>query len=217
MRWPDLLEAVGRNFRAPDGYTLEQLAAADVGPLAEALARWYPDIAVGAESVHLDPTFYETHCFLRGGDSDRPIFCFVFRHSGSIVAMATIEKNDGSLTVISRMGAAAPEHRNQGLANTAPIIIESLARKMGAELLYHVVTLKSAHQQRVAEKYGYVLAGIIPAHDRDLIAPGTIRRVYEALYIKVLVPDEAIALPPANALTERTRAAWLALFGSPAP
>jgi hypothetical protein len=129
--------------------------------------------------------------------------------------MATIEKNDRALSIVSRLGAASPDHRGHGLAHTAPVIIEMMARAMGAELLEHIVTLESAHQQRVAEKHGYVLAGIIPAHDRDLVAPNTVRRVFEALYVKVLVPLDAIHLPPPGALTERTRAVWTALFGAP--
>ena len=217
MRWPDFDDAVLTAFQPPTEYTLEQLAREDIEPLTTLLPVWYPAIAVGAESVHLEPTFYEQDFFLRGGDNDRPLFCFVFKREGVLVAMATIEKNDRALSIVSRLGAASPEHRGHGLAHTAPVIIELLARAMDAEVLEHVVTLESAHQQRVAEKHGYVLAGIIPAHDRDLVAPGTVRRVYEALYVKVLVPDDALHRPPPGSLTERTRAAWTVLFGDSPP
>lgn len=217
MRWPDFDATVLKAFEPPAGYTLEQMTREDIEPLTALLPAWYPAIAVGAESIHLEPAFYERQFFLRGGSNDRPLFCFVFKHEETIVAMATIEKNDRKLSVVSRMGAASPEHRGHGLAHTAPVIIELLARAMGAELLEHIVTLESAHQQRVAEKHGYVLAGIIPAHDRDLVAADTVRRVFEALYVKVLVPADAIRLPPAGALTERTRAVWAALFGASPP
>jgi hypothetical protein len=49
--------------------------------------------------------------------------------------------------------------------------------------------------------------------NRDMIRPGEIKRVYEAIYAKVLVGDDAVSVPTEEGLTVRTKAVWAALFG----
>ena len=49
----------------------------------------------------------------------------------------------------------------------------------------------------------------------SMIRPGEVKRVFEAIYAKVLVGDEAVFMPTEQALTVRTRAVWRALFGEP--
>ncbi len=58
----------------------------------------------------------------------------------------------------------------------------------------------------------YQLVGIVPAFDRDMIRPGEIKRVYEALYAKVLISSESVVTPPEGALSFKTRKVWNALF-----
>jgi hypothetical protein len=36
---------------------------------------------------------------------------------------------------------------------------------------------------------GYQLLGFVPGYDREEVAPGVVKREYEAVYAKVLVPD----------------------------
>jgi hypothetical protein len=93
-------------------------------------------------------------------------------------------------------------------------LLERIGRAIGAELVYYFATLKSAHQQVLAERFRYKLVGIVPAMDRSVTGPGEIKRVYEAIYAKVLVDEGQIAAPPADALTVRTRAVWDVLFGT---
>jgi hypothetical protein len=54
--------------------------------------------------------------------------------------------------------------------------------------------------------------GIVPGYDRDVIANGEVKRVYEALYTKLLVPSDAVHTPPVESFTDRTREVWCALF-----
>jgi hypothetical protein len=45
-----------------------------------------------------------------------------------------------------------------------------------------------------------------------MVAPGVIKRVYEAVYAKVLVADKNLLSPQAGNLTRRTRAFFELLF-----
>jgi len=57
-----------------------------------------------------------------------------------------------------------------------------------------MATLKYPHMQRALEDAGWQL---IASHrfDREMIAPGIVKRVYEAMYAKVLVPTQASSGP----------------------
>jgi hypothetical protein len=197
----------------PRGYALAQLRRQDVPNLVDRLRDWYPDIVVGAESCHLLPEFYYEHTALAEIEEDRAILPVIAKNGDNIVAMITFEKNPLSFTLTSRMGAVAPEHRGSGLALLGPKLLESIGRAIGAELAYYFTTLKSAHQQVLAERLRYQIVGIVPAFDRDMVRPGEVKRVYEAIYAKVLVERDAITLPDYGVLTVRTRALWKTLFG----
>lgn len=81
-----------------------------------------------------------------------------------------------------------------------------------SELAYYFATLKTRHQQVIAERRGFQLVGIVPGYDRDVITDGVVKRVYEALYAKLLVPSDELYIPPPESFTKRTRAVWSTLF-----
>ena len=56
------------------------------------------------------------------------------------------------------------------------------------------------------------LIGIAPGYDREMIAPGIVKRVYEAVYAKVLVAETNLLHPHARNLTGRTGAFFRLLF-----
>jgi hypothetical protein len=66
--------------------------------------------------------------------------------------------------------------------------------------------------QRVFETLGWQLIGITPGYDREMVAPGVVKRVYEAVYAKVLVAETGLLRPCARNLTERTQAFFRLLF-----
>jgi len=200
-------------IKAPAGYTLAQMSRENVLPTVDALRRWYPEILVGAESCHLTADFYNHHTLLRGTSDDRPVFPIVAKHDEAIVGMITFEKNSLSRTITCRLGAVDPQHRGT-LGLLGAMLLEKVGRAIGAELAYYFATLKSLHQQVLAERLRYQLVGIVPAFDRDMVREGEVKRVYEAIYAKVLVSDDAVQLPEATNLTEKTQAVWQTLFGS---
>ena len=62
--------------------------------------------------------------------------------------------------------------------------------------------------QRGFEHRGWKLVGIMPGFDRELVAPGVVKRVYESVYVKLLIPEADLLRPHAEDLTP----AGLALF-----
>jgi hypothetical protein len=212
MNWANARGTL-QTVNAPTGYDLAQLSAADVPALVLALGQWYPDIVVGAESCHLTTDFYHRDTALAGDSDDRNIFPVVAKHAGMIAGLVTFEKNSAARTITCRMGAIAPDHRGPALALLGPLLLEKLGRAIGAELAFYFATLKTPHQQVLAERLRFQLVGIVPGYDRDMVRPGEVRRVYEAIYARLLVGSDQVEMPASSALTHRTRELWQALFG----
>jgi hypothetical protein len=108
--------------------------------------------------------------------------------------------------------AIAPEHRGARLAVRAMEFGERAGRAMGAGFIYGMATLKIPNMQLALERAGYQLLGFTPGYDREVVAPGVVKRVYEAVYAKVLVPDAELLRPdPAN-LSPKAKALFDVLF-----
>jgi hypothetical protein len=211
MNWVALISL---KVPLPAGYRLTVLRRDEVAALVAKLRAWYPDIVVGAESGHLRPEFYEAHCAFEGDESaDKNLLAVLGKRGDDVAALVTFERDVEARTLTSRMGAVASEHRGSGIAQVGPLLLEAMGRAMGAGLAYYFVTLKSPHQQVLAERCGFQLVGIVPGFDRDMVTAGTVRRVYEGLYAKLLVGSEEVMLPPEGALTPKTQALWSFLFG----
>jgi hypothetical protein len=214
-RWPPCEEMLS-GLTIPDGIRVEQLARDQIEELIARLQEWYPDIIVGSESRHLDRSFYERHCALRGEDQDRPIYCLISRAtsgSGEIVSLMSLEKDVLGRQISSPMGAVEPSKRGLGIGQFGGIILEHVGRAIGAEVAFYQATLKTVRQQKNAERHGYRLCGILPAIDRDAVAPGVVKRVYEGVFVKILVPSTEVQIPAWNELGEPARTLWLAIFG----
>ena len=211
MDWSGVV-GVLQDLKAPKGYSITQLLRSSVPALVQALPVWYPDLQVGGERCHLDLNFYYDRCALAAEPFDRPIMPIVAMHDEALVGLITFERDADARSVSCRVGVIAPEHRGPTLALLGPMLLEKIGRATGAELVLYYATLKSPHQQVLAERCRYTLAGIVPACDLGIIGNGEVKRVYEALYAKVLVDRDRVVEPGDSALTVRTRAVWQALF-----
>jgi hypothetical protein len=89
---------------------------------------------------------------------------------------------------------------------------EVIARAMGAGFIYTLATLKVAGMQLALERAGYQLLGIAPGHDRELVAPGIVKPVYEAWYAKVLVPENELLRPDPAKMNPKTKELFQLLF-----
>jgi hypothetical protein len=68
------------------------------------------------------------------------------------------------------------------------------------------------HMQAKFERLGFQLIGIIPGFDREMVEPGVVKRVYEAIYAKVLVDDGDFLKPRYADMTPRTTELFALLY-----
>ncbi|WP_394832430.1 hypothetical protein LVJ94_38565 [Pendulispora rubella] len=191
------------------------MSKSDVPFVTRALEQWYPDVVIGSESHHLTEDFYYRNVQLARADEERDTLGLVLRFEGTIVGLMMLTKDAQSQSVTSRMGALAPEHRRGAVGFLGVLLLDAAARAMGAGVAYSFVTMKTRHQQVIAERYGFQIVGIMPAWDVDMIEPNRPKRVFEAIYAKVYAPRSEWHLPPPEAMTKRTRELWNFLFPQP--
>ena len=72
--------------------------------------------------------------------------------------------------------------------------------------------MKVPYVQRAFELLGWQLIGITPGYDREMVAPGVVKRVFEAVYAKVLGGDVGLLPPNPRNLTQKTKAFLRILF-----
>lgn len=210
MHWPTI-DDLHRLVPLPEDYRYEQLGRATVPELIVAIERWHPDIKVGVGSAYLRPEFYEEKVTL-AGETDRDTFAVVFRHGDELVGLWSWDREPDALTIYGRMLIVAPEHRGSKIAVSAMLGSERLVRHCGGEFMYVMATLKGPQMGIALERAGYTLLGFVPGYDREAVADGSVKRVFEAVYAKVLVPESALLRPdPAN-LTPRARALFEQMF-----
>lgn len=215
MTWPTF-EQLDALIRLPEGYRFEFLRHADVRMLATSLGRWHPDIAIGGGSCYLREDFYADQVYFDGGP-DRDVMVVVFLQSDTIVGMWSMEKEPDTLVLYARLIVIDPQHRSARLASNVMPIAEAVGRTMGAELIFGLATLKIPHMQHALETVGWQLCGFSSGYDQEQVAPGVVRRVFEAVYCKVLVPEEELLQPDPKNLTPSALALWQTLQRDAAP
>ena len=209
MNWPtvDQLTALAP---LPDGYSYAFPTRTDIGQIIRALTEWYPGIAVGNASCHMRESFYTDRVHMGDGD-ERDFLITLLKWQGEIAAIFSVERDVDSRVIYGRIGAIAPEHRGAHLSRALLALEEAIGRSMSMGMVYGLATLKYPYFQRTFERMGWQLIGIMPGFDQELVAQGKIRRVYEAIYVKVLEP--ATLLPPDKAnMTEAVRGLYELLF-----
>lgn len=210
MRWPGI-ESIAAMHRLPSGYRYEQLKRSDIPALIEAISEWHPDISVGIGSCYLRESFYTQKVFLRD-EVDKDFYVILIKFGKELAGMGSWEREPDALTLYARLGIIAPAHRSAKIAGRTVEFTENLARAMGAGFVYGMATLKMPQMQLALERAGYQLLGFVPGYDRELVALGVVKRVYEAVYAKVLVPDEELLRPSPENLTPKARALFELMF-----
>jgi hypothetical protein len=209
MRWPTVEDITAR-VPLPSGYRYEYLDRQQVPALISALRDWYPGIAVGSASCHLRESFYADKVCL-DGQLERDFLVILFKKDHELVGMFSVERDADSEVLYGRLGAISPEHRGSRLSRNILLLEEGLGRAMGMGMVYGLGTLKYPHMQATFERMGWKLIGITPGFDREVIAPGVVMRVYEAVYAKVLTPEKLLR-PRAQDLTPAVKALFDRIF-----
>jgi hypothetical protein len=179
MDWPDIGKLAGRMPLA-DGYRFEMPTRDEVPALIDFVRTWLPDVSVGGASGYVREEFYrEQVCF--EDEPHRDVIVLLLRHGAELAGVFSCECNRATMSIYAGMGVAAPRHRGVRLARTGIEFTEVLGGRLGMGLAYGMATLRAPHAQRAFERAGWRLIGITPGYDRELVAPGVIKRVYEAV------------------------------------
>ena len=210
MKWPSA-NALATLVSLPAGYRFAQLDRAHIAPLIAAIKAWYPDIAVGAASGYLREDFYHSRVCL-DGETEKDIWVASIMFHDELVGALSYEREVDSLGIYGRLIVVAPAHRGAKLSVHTMAGTESIGRAMGAQFLYGFATLKNPYVQRALEHAGYRLLGFFPGYDREEVAPGVVKRVYQAVYGKLLVPEDEVHWPDPRNMTPRARALYELLF-----
>ncbi|WP_085687248.1 MULTISPECIES: hypothetical protein [unclassified Pseudomonas] len=210
MKWPTIDHV--RSFTVlPSGYTWDYLKLEEIDVAIDFFRTWFPSISVGLGSQFLDRQFYTDNVVVEG-KLERDVFASVVRRNHEIVAIATWEKIDGADVLFGRVGAVAKPHRQTRLAIAAQELGEKMGTFMGAGLIYGMATTSASYMQQALEHSGYKAVGIMPGFDREEIEPGTVRRVYEVIYVKRLAPLSDFLIPSVHNLTPTVARLYAEIF-----
>lgn len=214
MKWP-AIDELPTLVPLPAGYRFERLHRADIAVLIEDIKVWHPEIAVGVASCYLREDFYHDRVYL-DGEAQKDVWVVVIKFNDDVVGVWSLEREVEALAVYGRLIVVAEAHRATKLAGSAMKGSEGMGRSMGAQFLYGMTTLKNPYGQRALEHAGYRLLGFFPGYNREQVAPGVVKRVYEAVYGKLLVPDDEVHYPDPKNLTPKAKALFELLFPSKA-
>jgi len=210
MKWPTP-DALVTLVPMPPGYRFEQLGRAHVALLIDAIKTWHPSIFVGVASCYLREDFYHDRVYL-DGEVDKDVCVFRIMFKEEMIGVWSFEREVDSLAIYGRLLVVAPAHRGAGLSVHTLAGAENVARAMGAAFMYGLATLTSPYVQRAFERAGYRLLGFFPGYDREEVAPGVVKRVYQSVYAKLMVPEDEVHWPDPKSMTPRARALYALLF-----
>jgi hypothetical protein len=210
MNWV-AIDELSNKLPIPPGYRIEQLKRSEIPEVIRCFRDWFPDVTVGAESCYQREDFYSREVFLEG-EPERDVIVLLFKKDQELVAIVSLQRSEETLTLYGRLGAIAPRYRGAKLAYLGPALLEAVGRAMGMEVIYGLAEFMIPNMQIVLERAGFQIVGIVPASDRLMVAPGVIKRVYEAIYIKVLAADADVIRPQPESMTPRTKALYDFLF-----
>lgn len=210
MKWP-AIETLRELIPLPAGYDFLAFEHVQIAPLIAGLNEWHPEIAAGVSSCYFREDFYLNRVAMRG-EADADILVVPIAFNGEMIGMWSFEREIDSLAIYGRLIVLAPEHRGAGLSVIAMQGTEHIGRNMGAAFMYALATLQHPYAQRALESAGYRLLGFFPGYDRVEVSPGIVKRVHQAVYAKLLVPEDEVHWPDPKNMSPRARALFELLF-----
>ena len=210
MNWMEIAEMTA-SVPLPEGYRYDVLRRSEIPALIGFIDKWFPDISVGSASCYVREDFYNDKVSL-AGEPERDTLVIVLKRDQELVGLFSCERDMDALALYARLAVIAPKHRGGHLSQSTIVLVEVIGRRMGMGLVYGMATLKIPYIQMAFERLGWLLIGITPGYDREMVAPGVVKRVYEAVYAKVLVGDSGLLHPDSRNMTDRTKAFFRLLF-----
>jgi len=210
VRWPSA-GVIAALSPLPAGYRYAQFGSADIAPLIASLKEWHPRIAVGVNSCYLRDDFYLKRVGL-DGDLDSDVMVIRILRGEETVGFWSFEREVDSLVIWGRLLVVAPEHRGTRVSVAALAGSEAIGRVMGAAFIYAFAPLSTPYVQQGLERAGYRLLGFFPGRDREEVSPGVVKRVYQAVYAKLLAAEAQVHWPDPGKMTPRAREMYGLLF-----
>jgi hypothetical protein len=195
----------------PRGYRFELLKRAEILELIGFIKAWFPDVSVGAASCYMREDFFGEKVFF-AGEPEKDVLVVLIKRDQELAGFFSCDRDLDTLALYARLAVIAPQHRGARLGQISIVLAEAIGRAVGMGMVYGMATLRIPHVQMAFESAGWQLIGITPGYDREMVAPGVVKRVYEAVYAKVLVSDDDLLRPQAQHLTAKTKAFFRALF-----
>ena len=210
MNWTGI-DKTAAQVSLPEGYRFELLQRAEIPGLIGAIKSWFPDISVGSASCYLREGFYGEEVFFSDAP-EKDVLVVLIKRDQELAGLFSCERDRDTLALYGRLAVVGPRYRGANLCQSCVALAEAIGRKLGMGMVYGMATLKIPHVQMAFERSGWQLIGITPGYDREMVAPGVVKRVYEAIYAKVLVADAGLLRPQPQNLTPRTQAFFDLLF-----
>lgn len=208
--WSRIVTTIGKVPLAR-GYRFELLQRHEIPAVVASLKAWFPEISVGSASCYLRDDFYRDEVCLPG-QPEKDVLVVLVKKGCDLVGLFSCDCDRNTLALYARLGVIAPAHRGLGMSHALLSLAESMGRALGMGMIYGMATLKIPHVQRAFETLGWQLIGITPGYDREMVSPGVVKRVYEAVYAKVLVAERKLLRPRARNLTAKTAAFFRLVF-----
>jgi GNAT superfamily N-acetyltransferase len=213
MQWPTI-QSINEAFPLPHGYRFRYLLDSDIDALIQHLPDWHPNVRAGVASAFLDKSYYLNKVAINAEPEKDSVFLLIVDGKGSVIGFVQGERDQNNRSFYGGLGVIAPEHRGHGIHKVIPRLAEWMTRAMNFEFVYVMATLQHQIVQKMYESEGYTLIGFTPGYDREEVAPGVIKRVFEAVYAKVLISDDQLLWPSLDNLTPRARELFAAVFKS---
>lgn len=212
MHWPTA-EMMTSACPPAAGYRYEVLRQETVPELIAALSAWQPGWSVGAASLYLREGYYKSSVFLENGP-EQNVFVMLIRHGDELAGMLSQERVVDALSLYAALVVLAPAHRGSKTLFQGDYL-EEMAKLMGLEFIYTLVTLKHRGAQRYFESHGYKLVGFMPGYDREEVSPGVVKRVVEAAYVKGLSGNDSMLIPDVSNMTSTVRSLYEVMYAAP--
>jgi hypothetical protein len=213
MHWPEI-DSINEAFPLPQGYRFRYLIGGDIDALIQNLPDWHTNVRAGSSSVLLDRAYYLNRVAINADPDKDCMLLLIADSNGSVIGFVQGERDSSNRSFYGGLAVIAPAHRGSGIYKIIPRLAEWITRAMKLEFFYVMATLHHPIVQKMYESEGFTLIGFTPGYDREEIAPGVIKRVFEAIYAKVLIPDDQLLWPNLDNLTPRARELFAATFKS---
>lgn len=192
----------------PSGFRIRQQARRDIPFLVNHLATWHPQLQLGSHRGFLLPEWYEQKVALHDEDQRierKPCFSLVIEHDDQIVGLFVVSSDFPCITLTCELAVMNPRFQGRGVISALMPFALRLCEALDAETLLSFATLRHPHAQRIAQRCGLELWGVLPAAEVLANRDGRTQRGFDAVYGISLLPSKRARWPNPDMLSDDLR------------